>query len=107
MDDEALLVSITYLKNDIGVMEEQRIMRRIWASQQSVSRAEFFRAGQNGLQPALVLTTSSVNYDGEGELIWHGKRYAIYRTYQPADSDEIELYLQPKAGVTHGQPDPN
>lgn len=102
MDDEALLVAETYRQNEIGVMESARVVRPVLVTVQSVSRTEFYRAGQAGLQPSMVLTTPSVNYDGEEEVILRGKRYAVYRTYQPPDSDYIELYLQPKAGVTYG-----
>ena len=103
MDDEALLVAETYRQNEIGVMESVRVVRAVWVSVQSVSRTEFYRAGQAGLQPSMVLTTPAVNYDGEEEVIYHGKHYAVYRTYQPPDSDEMELYLQPKTGVTYGE----
>lgn len=102
MDDEAQLVCVTYAQNELGVMEETRLVRAILVTVHSVSRTEFFRAGQAGLQPSLMLTTPSVNYDGEEEVIFHGKHYAVYRTYQPPDSDDIELYMQPKAGVSHG-----
>lgn len=103
MDDEALLVSETYKQNEIGVMESVRVVRAVWVTVQSVSRTEFYRAGLAGLQPTLMLTTPAINYDGEGEVIYHGKHYAVYRTYQPPESDEMELYLTPKAGLTHGE----
>lgn len=78
----------------------------VWAHLQSVTRAEWADAGQNGLQPQLVAVTPIVNYSGE-QIVQIGsgenaRRYAVYRTYLDPDNDSIELYLERKAGVARG-----
>lgn len=68
----------------------------------SVTRAEWFDGGREGMKPALVFITPAVNYSGEPEAELHGVRYRIYRTYRKRDTDEVELHLEEKAGVAHG-----
>lgn len=103
MDSLIYLISETYSSDAIGQLVPGEQSTAIFANLQSVTRAEWSDAGQNGLQPQLVATTPIVNYNGEtivqigdGE---QAKRYGIYRTYFQPDSDLIELYLERKAGV--------
>lgn len=75
--------------------------REIFCQVDSVSRAEFFAAGQSGLRPEYKITVFFGDYQGETRLIYNGARYAVYRTYH-ARTDELELYVQREVGV-HGQ----
>ena len=52
-----------------------------------------------GHQAEIVAITNAANYMGEQTAELNGKRYAIYRTYRPENSDEIELYLEEKLGA--------
>ena len=103
MDGEIILVKeSSYYDDSIGQCLTQEEMRKVWASIQTVTRSEWWDAGQRGLQPQLVVTTPMVNYEGE-EIVQIGtgekaKRYGVYRAYFPDDSDMIELYLEGKAG---------
>lgn len=99
MDDLLVLIAATYAPNEIGAMIPTETRRSIWVRLESVSRAEWYRAGMAGLQPEIVAITPAVNYSGETAAELGGKRYAIYRTYRRADSDDIELYLEDKAGA--------
>ena len=100
MDSVAYLISSTMVKDAIGQsVAGEEIRREIFIEVSSVSRAEFFAAGKTGLTPEFVFKTAAVNYSGESEIEYGGKRYAIYRTYSPPESDSIELYVQAKAGV--------
>lgn len=38
------------------------------------------------------------DYDGETSLIYKGKTYSVYRTYQ-GRNDELELYVERKGGT--------
>lgn len=103
MDDLIYLISETFTEDDIGQTVPGEQSTPVWAHLQSVTRAEWADAGQNGLQPQLVAITPIVNYSGEvivqigsGE---QAKRYGVYRTYFGPGSDVIELYLERKAGV--------
>lgn len=84
--------------SDIGVQIATETTTQVWARLQSATRAEFYSAGQNGLQPSLVAVTPIANYAGQKLAEWRGTRYSIYRTYFATGSDEIELYLEEKVG---------
>lgn len=103
MDGVAYLIQKAHTEDALG----QRIPAgenqvEIFVTRDSVSRREWADAGRNGYNPEMMLTTAAINYSNEAEILYDGVRYAIYRTYTPPDSDEIELYLQKKAGVQNG-----
>lgn len=103
MDDLIYLISETYVSDEIGQLVPSEQSVPVWAHLQSVTRSEWYDAGQNGLQPQLVAITPIVNYNGESIVqIGDGeqaKRYSVYRTFFGPDTDSIELYLERKAGV--------
>lgn len=68
----------------------------------SITRGEFFAAGQIGLRPDRVFTVFAGEYNGEEMCEHDGTRYAIYRTYHPEGTDYLELYAQIETGV-HAQ----
>ena len=109
MDDLVYLIGVVYTEDEIGQLVPMETERAVWASIQSVTRAEWAQAGQAGLNPELVLTMPRVNYNGQ-KIVELRKdcgrpvRYGVYRTYFSSDSDEIELYLEQKAGVTNAEP---
>ena len=83
-----------------GVWRRKTEMRReILARLASIDRAEFFAAGQNGLRPDYRFTVNACEYEGETLCEYDGAQYAIYRTYRVAGTDDLELYVQRKAGV--------
>lgn len=98
--DAILLVSCQYTQNDIGVPVSVESAVEIPAEVRPISRSEWQAAGLQGLNAAYMLVTPECNYSGQEIAILHGVRYGIYRTYTPAGSENIELYLQKKAGVT-------
>lgn len=98
MDGDAYLVNKTYTtENGVKVVTEQ--LEQILVSIASVTRNEYFSAGQNGLAASLVLKTNCVNYSGQNEVIYDNKRYSVYRSYRNPDNDEIELYLSLNQGT--------
>lgn len=99
MDDMINLVDEAFTQDDFGIQISTKTSREVWASIQSVKRADWNAAGQNGLQPSMVAVMPVLNYNGEKIAVVHGKQYSVYRTYMQPDSDYIELYLQEKAGV--------
>lgn len=99
MDDVIKLIKETYATDDsIKQKIPTESAREVFASIKSVDRTEWHNAGHDGLKPALVATTPSINYDGEKLVEWRETRYTVYRTYFKAETDEIELYLQQRAG---------
>lgn len=98
MDDVIKLIAEIYTMDSLKQKIPTETSREVFASINSVNRAEWHNAGHNGLQASFVATTPSINYNGEELVEWNGTRYTVYRTYLRADSDEIELYLEKKAG---------
>ncbi len=100
MDGVAFLVRQTYKKDNLGQhVPDKETKDEIFVSEESITRAEFFSAGRNGMKPEIMLKTASVNYSGQSEVEYEGVRYSVYRTHKTPETDEIELYLQKKAGV--------
>lgn len=121
VDGIITLISKTSQKDDYGRTVPTETTRDVFAQIDSVSRAEFFAAGQNGLNPEYRFTVFSGEYNGEREADYNGVRYSIYRTYQPSayvrhdnskthegsisrntnsgNNDRIELYASRKVGV--------
>lgn len=102
MDDIVYLIRETWTQNSFGGQVPAEAKTAVWANIQSVTRAEWSEAGQAGLQPQMVAVTPLVNYHGEQIVeLQNGKRLFVYRTY--VRDDEIELYLEERAGVKNGQ----
>lgn len=99
MDGTIILVKQTFTKDSIGQQIAEETQTEIFCTVKGVTRQEWRNAGQNGIPAESVVVTAAVNYSGERIAIIDGKRRAIYRVYQPPDSDDIELYLQAEAGA--------
>ena len=100
MDDVLTLISRNLEQNAFGdYVESGETRREVFGSVQSINRSEWYEAGRKGMNPEIVFITPIVNYGFESEAEFHGTRYGIYRTYLIRETDEIELYLERKAGV--------
>lgn len=96
MTGECFLVSNTYTEDEYLNRIPTQVPRPIICDERSVYSSEWHEAKQNGLSPSLTLVTAKVNYNGESTLIYKGKTFNIYRTYQV--DDDIELYCEEVAG---------
>ena len=92
------LKSVTYKKDQYGVNRAIKTQRKVYCDVSSVTSAEFFQGGAQGLKPDLRFVMSIFDYKDEEELIFEGKTYSIYRTYR-GKNDDIELYTERKQGV--------
>ena len=100
LDSVAYLTRQSFIEDEIGqCVEGEETLLEVFVTETSITRAEFFGAGQNGFKPDLVLKMPKINYSGETEIVYNQKRYSIYRTFSGEDSDEIELYVRSKVGV--------
>lgn len=104
MDGVIQLLSTTYEKNAYGVDVPTETSRQVFCRVDSVTRAEFFNGVRRGLNPALVFTLPSANYQGEDTSIFEGNPYGVYRTCAIVDTDELELYVERKGGTNGKQP---
>ena len=101
--DVITLLSVSKAQNDYGVWVGTETGHDVFARVESVTRAEFFNGGRNGLNPQYVFTVFFGDYNGEPIVIYKGLAYSIYRTYH-ARTDELELYAERKGG-TNGKED--
>lgn len=99
MDDVLVLISQTFEKDSYGVDKPSETSRKVFCKAKSVSRREFYDGGRNGLNPEFEFDIFLGDYNGETVCEFHGKRYAIYRTYISANQDYIELYVERKGGT--------
>ena len=99
--DVITLVSETREQDAHGIWRSATRRKKIFCQVNSVTRAEFFEGGRNGLNPEYVFTVFFGDYSDEEMLIYNGKTYSIYRTYR-GRGDELELYAERK-GVTNGK----
>ena len=120
MDDVILLIADGGYYDAYGVYKKTETSRQVFAQVNSITRAEFFNGGRNGLNPQMMFKVFAGDYEGEKVVEYQGKRYAIYRTYkgnkngyvgpntssrQELLSDYIELYVERKAGTDGAQED--
>ena len=106
MDDVIFLVEQSLTTNDYGVERPTETKRMVYAKVLSVTRAEYFNGGRNGLNPQLRFDIFHGDYNEETIIEYQTKRYAVYRVYSPQGSDYIELYTERRGG-TNGSPQAN
>lgn len=91
------LLAATKTQNAYGVWVESLTNRDVFCQVDSVSRAEFFDGGRNGLNPEFRMTLFAGDYQGERLLIYKNSTYSVYRAYQ-GRNDTVELYVERKGG---------
>ena len=72
------------------VVEERRA---VFCNKRSISQGEYYKAQQAGKQVEAKVEVHCVDYAGEVLVEFEGKRYSVLKTYEPPDSDVIELTL--------------
>ena len=96
------LISVAYTEDSIAQQIPVETLRTVFCAIDSISRAEFYDAGRNGLKPEYRVTLFAPDYNGEEALILNGKRYGIVRTYQNRN-ETIELYVERLTGELNGE----
>lgn len=76
-----------------GVFDEAtETTRQIYCDVRSVTRTEFYRAKEIGIEPTYIFVLSNyAEYNGEKTAIYNGTRYRIVRTYVNGDSVELTV----------------
>lgn len=95
------LISETTYKDEYGITRTLTKSRRVFCQVNGITRAEFFEAGRNGLNPEYEMTMFAGDYQGERTVEFEGLLYGVYRTYR-GRNDTIELYLERKGGTNGG-----
>ncbi len=92
------LISESRTQDDYGRWIATKTSKQVMCQVDSVTRAEFFEGGRNGLNPEFKFTMFFGDYSGESVVEYQGKTYAVYRTYLRR-TDIIELYVERKGGT--------
>lgn len=92
------LIAQTYQMDDIGQQISVETARDVFCNISSISRAEWYQAGQSEIKPEYKVTVFAYDYQNETLAVLNGVRYSVYRTYL-SGNESIELYLERKVGV--------
>ena len=92
------LISESRTQDDYGRWIATKTSKQVMCQVDSITRAEFFEGGRNGLNPEFKFTMFFGDYSGESIVEYQGKTYAVYRTYLKR-TDIIELYVERKGGT--------
>lgn len=92
------LVSKSYTKDSLGQLVATETTTDVMGTVRSVSAAEFFRGGEEGLKPECVFLVWAYDYGDQEEVVYNGTTYAVYRKYFN-DDGKVELYTEKKVGV--------
>lgn len=88
-------------RDAMGQTQYTETSRDVYAAMLSITRNEYFTAGQIGITPECGFVISSFDYKNEQLLEYAGRKYRIYRVY-PASLNETELYCAYAAGANGG-----
>ena len=95
---DVTLISQTETYDEMGVSTITEKENLIKGNYQSISAQEFFRGGEMGIKPEMIVKVWDREYNGETLLEYEGVRYIIYRTYLVSDG-RVELYCQKDVGA--------
>lgn len=95
------LITVTRTKDQDGIDQKTEKSKTVYGYVDSVSAAEFFEGGRNGLNPEIRVTMTTLDYSGQTLLVRGGARFGIYRTYKSGNGT-IELYAERKGGTNGG-----
>lgn len=95
------LITVTRTKDQNGIDQKTEKSKTVYGYVDSVSAAEFFEGGRNGLNPEIRVTMTILDYSGQTILVRGGARFGIYRTYKSGNGT-IELYAERKGGTNGG-----
>lgn len=98
MYNDAYLITRTYTTDAYGNQTYTETETLIPIEIHSITRDEFYRAGEQKLNPEMMVTTAAVNYSNQEVIKIDSVKYAIYRQYKSDRSDDIELYLRKETG---------
>lgn len=94
------LVSNTKEEDEIGnIITSSFKLTKRYAKKQSLRTNEFYSAIESGLTPSIEFVMKRLDYEGQEELNYNGKRYAVIRTIDPKNKFDIVLVCARKIGI--------
>lgn len=96
--ENATLIATSYEQDQYGVHQKVETIKEVYGYYDSITASELFDGGRNGLNPQFRFVMTTLDYDGQPELIRGTERFSIYRTYRPGNGT-VELYCERKGGT--------
>lgn len=94
------LVSKVQEEDAIGnITTSSFTLTKRYAKKQSIRTNEFYSAVESGITPSIEFVMKRLDYDGQTELNYNGKRYAVIRTIDPKNKFDIVLVCAKKMGI--------
>lgn len=94
---EIFYISKVYEEDEAHVLHATEERRKSYAIVESVTGAEWFNGGRNGLNPQLRFTVYARDWHDEKIIEYDGVRYSIYRVFRP-NVHNLELYTELRKG---------
>ena len=96
------LISFSPDAHEVGTPVEE-IKRKVKAQELSLTQADIYQAGGEGLSPeAKLLIPYDRDYKGERELIYRGERWKVLRSDPYKEWNGVILAIRRKAGNAGG-----
>lgn len=97
-DEEVTLIGNTgYKEDDLGQQIPVTGERKVSCCRLPVSGAEFYKAGQNGIEITELLTVHPYEYSGENIVVFRGQKLRVVRRYFK-NLEELELSCTERLG---------
>jgi SPP1 family predicted phage head-tail adaptor len=97
-----VLISFNPDAHEVGTDPVEK-MRRVKAQELSLTQAELYQAGGEGLSPeAKLLIPYDRDYKGERELEYRGERWRVLRSDPYKEYNGVILLIRRKAGNSGG-----
>lgn len=96
--DQLTLIKVTLEQDTIGNEIQKEERTTILARPNVVGTREFYNAMSIGIRPNAELQIRSLNYNGEEEVEYKGRRFSVIRTI-PKGKFDMVLVIGEKVGV--------
>lgn len=92
-NDVIYLLSKKRKINNVGDQVETTEKQMRFAGVKSIGQSEFYQAQSHGLKPEIKFVLADyLDYNNQDEIIYHGFRYKVLRTYRTGKELEIVCY---------------
>lgn len=101
------LLNVEETRTDTGGISQNVVgEREVFAELRGIGQREFYEAAASGLKPEAAFRLADIlDYNNERFIAWNGKRYAVLRTYSPAEGNYIDIVVNNivnRGGEEHG-----
>jgi len=92
--DICTLIQTTSKKNAAGLwVDGAEVKTTVPCNMSSVGYGEFYKSQIAGMQAELKITLRTIDYTGQQQAEYNGKRYYVVRTYLTKNGEYTELTL--------------